>query len=64
MFLMKLMAARAADHDDLVTLWPLTGFASPDEAAAQMYAAFPAAPDDPHLAGYVAEIARESESRS
>jgi hypothetical protein len=59
-FLMKLFAARAADHDDLVRLWPLAGFTSPEAAAAEMYAAFPAAPDDPQLSDYVAGIAGES----
>jgi hypothetical protein len=59
-FLMKLFAARATDHDDLVRLWPLSGFASPEAAAADMYAAFPAAAADPHLAEYVATIVRES----
>lgn len=62
-FLMKLLAARAADHADLVTLWSLSGFSSPEEAATEMYAAFPAAPDDPHLADYVADIARESDAK-
>jgi hypothetical protein len=62
-FLMKLLAARASDHDDLVILWPLSGFDNPAAAAAQMYEAFPAAPEDPHLAEYVAGIARESELR-
>lgn len=61
-FLMKLLAVlnRAADYDDLVRLWPLCGFNSPEEAAAEMYEAFPAAPEDPYLADYVANIARES----
>jgi hypothetical protein len=62
-FVMKLFAARVADHDDLVRLWPLCGFASPEEAADEMRAAFPAAPDDPHLARYVAEIAREADAQ-
>lgn len=59
-FVMKLFAGRAADHDDLVRLWPLCGFGSPEEAADEMREAFPAAPDDPHLAQYVADIAREA----
>lgn len=63
-FLMKLFAVltRAADYDDLVRLWPLCGFASPEEAANEMREAYPAAPDDPHLAEYVADIAREAGS--
>jgi hypothetical protein len=39
------------------------GVATPQEAATEMYVAFPAAPDDPYLAGYVADIARESDAR-
>jgi hypothetical protein len=63
-FLMKLFAARATDHDDLVRLWPLCSFQTPQQAVTDMYEAFPAAPEDPHLADYVAEIARESEART
>jgi len=61
-FLMKLLAARAADYDDLVRLWPRCGFGSPAEAAAEMYAAFPAAPDDPFLAEFVQRIADSAEA--
>jgi hypothetical protein len=59
-FMMKLLAARAADYDDLVRLWPLCRFRSPEQAATEMYKAFPAAPEDPHLAEYVAAIAGEA----
>lgn len=60
LFLMKLLAARAVDHDDLVRLWPLSGFASPVEAASEMQRAFPAEPEDRFLAEYIASIAQES----
>jgi len=60
-FLMKLYAARARDYDDLVTLWPRAGFRSPEEAAAALFAAFPHAPDDPHLADYVRAIAEAAQ---
>jgi hypothetical protein len=63
-FLMKLFAARATDHDDLVRLWRLCSFQTPQQAVTDMYEAFPAAPEDPHLVDYVAEIARESEART
>jgi hypothetical protein len=57
-FLMKLFASRAADYDDLVRLWPRCGFISPGKAVTQMYAAYPAAAEDPHLVEYVTGIAR------
>lgn len=63
-FLMKLLAARAADYDDLVRLWPRCGFSSPAEAAAEMYDAFPAAPADPYLAEFVQRIAQEAATRN
>lgn len=61
---MKLYAGRQADYDDLVALWPLSDFASPEQAVDQMYRAFPAAPEDPHLVEYVSAIADESAARS
>lgn len=60
-FAMKLFAARAADYDDLVRLWPLCHFVSAEEAADEMREAFPAAPDDPYLAHHVTAIARDAD---
>lgn len=55
-FLMKLQAARAVDHDDLVVLWPRCSFSSPEAAVAAFYAAYPHEEPDPHLVDYVAQI--------
>jgi hypothetical protein len=63
-FLMKLYAARARDYDDLVVLWPRAGFRSPEEAASALAAAYPHAPDDPHLADYVRAIAEAAQDGS
>jgi hypothetical protein len=57
-FLMKLYAARAVDYDDMIAIWPLTGFVSVDHACEQFWLAYPQAPDDPHLAEFVNGIAR------
>lgn len=57
-FLMKLYADRPEDEADLVALWPLCGFASPNEAADrcnELYA-FIGVPD-PHLVRRVETIA-------
>lgn len=59
-FLMKLFAARGRDLDDLVSLWPHCGFATAQDAVAEMYAAYPAAPDDPHLESFVEQIIDEA----
>ena len=54
---MKLYAARDRDLDDLRALWPLAGFGSPQQAAEQLWQAYPHAPDDPYLANFSAGIA-------
>lgn len=59
-FLMKLYAAREPDYDDLVALWARCSFSSPSDAAARFTIAYPHAPDDPHLASYIAQIAEEA----
>lgn len=59
-FLMKLYAARTRDYDDLIALWPLCGFESGAEAAAEFTRAFPHAPDDPYLASWIDGIATRS----
>ena len=61
-FLMKLYAGRARDHDDLVALWPRTGFATAREAVDAMCRAYPAATQDEYLESYVADIAAEATS--
>ena len=57
-FLMKLHATRvrSADVEDMVALWPRTGFASGAQAVALYYEAYPLAEQDPFLATYVADL--------
>lgn len=57
-FLMKLLASRAPDFDDLVIMWPRTGFASAEEAAEAFHAAYPHLDEDPYLADHIRGIAR------
>lgn len=54
---MKLYAGRDRDIDDLLTLWPVSGFRTPEEAAEMFRCAYPHAPDDPYLASWVKRIA-------
>jgi hypothetical protein len=56
-FLMKLLAARVSDFDDMIALWPRCTFRSPEEAVQRFVAAYPHAPEDPDLAEYVGRIA-------
>ena len=60
---LRAAVARVAERHGLATR-PLCSFDSPEQAATEMYVAFPAAIEDAHLADYVAEIARESDARS
>lgn len=53
-FLMKLISLRVRDADDLPTLWPHTGFATPQEAVAVLYdQAYPAELPDEYLAAFL-----------
>ena len=56
-FLMKLLAGRAPDHDDMVALWPRCGFSDAQAAVDAYYQAYPFEERDPHLAAYVQQIA-------
>ena len=56
---MKMYAGRAVDRADLVRLWPHTGFASPAEAVRRYWDAYPHAPEDEYLEGFVREIVRQ-----
>ncbi len=58
---MKLYAARARDHDDLVALWPSSGFQSSEQAVSALFTAFPLAPEDAHLVDYVRVIAEAAQ---
>jgi hypothetical protein len=62
-FVMKLYRADPQDREDLVSLWPLCRFVDPDDAAAAFRRAYPHAPEDKYLVGYIAEIARDSGPR-
>ena len=58
---MKLLAGRAQDHDDLVTIWPHAGFSSPAAAAAMYHEAYPHLEHDPYLVDFIQAIADEAE---
>lgn len=55
-FLMKLLAARAVDYDDMLAIWPSCSFSTPQAAVAAFYAAYPHEERDPHLVDYVTQI--------
>jgi len=57
-FLMKLHATRVrtSDVEDMVALWPKTGFASAAQAVELYYEAYPLAEVDAHLVAYVADL--------
>jgi hypothetical protein len=59
-FVTKLYRADPQDRD-LISLWPLCSFTDPDSAAAAFSSAYPHAPDDEYLAGYIAHVARDAE---
>jgi hypothetical protein len=59
-FLMKLLAGRAPDHDDMIALWPRCGFADAQAAVDAYYAAYPFEEHDPYLVDYVQQIADQS----
>jgi hypothetical protein len=60
-FLMKLNSARATDQADLVIIWPHTRFSTAKEVVTAYWEAFPEAPDDEYLVGYVEGIISEAE---
>jgi hypothetical protein len=59
-FVMKLYRADPQDREDLVTLWPMCGFSNPDDAASAFRLAYPHAPEDEHLADYIADVAGDA----
>lgn len=61
-FVMKLYRADPQDRDDLVSLWPLCDFADPLAATKAFQEAYPHAPEDEFLSGYIADVAREATS--
>jgi hypothetical protein len=60
-FLMKLLASRAPDHDDMTMLWSRCGFSDAQAAVDAYYLAYPFEERDPHLVDYVQQIADLSE---
>ena len=62
-FLMKLLAGRAPDHDDMIALWPHCDFGSAQAAVDAFHLAYPFEESDPYLVNYVQEIA-DSATRS
>ncbi|WP_432881368.1 DUF6036 family nucleotidyltransferase [Kribbella sp. CA-245084] len=60
-FLMKLLAGRAPDHDDMTVLWPKCGFSDARAAVDAYYLAYPFEEHDPHLVDYVQQIADQAE---
>jgi len=59
-FVMKLYRADPQDRDDLASLWPLCDFADPLAAAKAFRDAYPHAPEDEFLPGYIADVVREA----
>lgn len=56
-FVMKLNAARARDHDDLVVLWQACDFETAEEAVEMYRNAYPHEADDPYLINFVRGLA-------
>lgn len=56
-FTMKLFASRARDFDDLVVLWPHTGFEGPEQAAIAFAEGYPHEEPDPFLTEHIRGIA-------
>jgi Nucleotidyltransferase of unknown function (DUF6036) len=56
-FVMKLNAARARDHDDLVALWRACDFESAEQAVDLHRNAYPHETDDPYLIDFVRGLA-------
>jgi hypothetical protein len=55
----KLYRAESRDREDMMALWPLCTFATPDGAArASDTPTYPHAPEDEHLAEFICEIAK------
>lgn len=59
-FVMKLYRADPQDREDLISLWPLCSFTSPDEAVNAFTSAYPHTPEDEYLASYIADVARDA----
>jgi Nucleotidyltransferase of unknown function (DUF6036) len=62
-FVMKLYRADPQDREDMVLLWPMCSFSSPEDAVEAFDAAYPHAPEDEYLVEYVREIAEHASGR-
>jgi hypothetical protein len=62
-FVMKLYRADPQDREDLVSLWPLCRFASPEDAVDAFTSAYPHAPQDEFLATYITEVAGDASAQ-
>lgn len=64
LLLMKLHAARPGrDQADMVALWPLSSFKTPERAAEAYATAYPHEQPDPHLANFIRGIQQRAEQR-
>jgi len=59
---MKMLAGRERDEEDLVAMWPHVGFTA-EEAVAEFWKAYPAAPPDEYLCSWIEGIATKSRAR-
>jgi hypothetical protein len=56
-FVMKMYRADPNDQADMVAIWPQTGFRTTEEVVSAYVAAYPHAPEDPHLDQFIIEVA-------
>ena len=61
-FLMKLRAGRAPDYEDMIRLWPDTGYANATAAVEAFWRAYPEEPEDPEFLGFVEGITHQADS--
>ncbi len=59
-FVMKLYRADPQDREDMIALWPLCTFATPDDAARAFRDAYLHAPEDEHPADFIRGIALDA----
>ena len=59
-FVMKLYRADPQDREDMINLWPLCSFGTPEEAADAFRSGYPHAPDDEQLGDYIRDIAHDA----
>jgi hypothetical protein len=57
---MKLYRTDPQDREDMVTLWPMCTFESPEDAERACRDGYPQAPEDKHLVNHIHAIARDA----